>query len=131
LKGNRCWGKRADNSNHELIFYYADYAHDPAQALQVAQMEYARRQDVFTRDSYAWALYRNGRYKEATEQIQTALAVGIRDARLFRHAGEIALKSGNTDQALRYLQLSAQLNTVGSEQARAILARFSSVTLER
>jgi tetratricopeptide (TPR) repeat protein len=114
--------KRADNSNHELIFYYADYANDPAQALQVAQMEYARRQDVFTRDSYAWALFKNGRYKEASEQIQTALNVGIRDARIFRHAGEIALKSGNAEQASHYLQLAAYLNTIGSEQARAILA---------
>ena len=114
--------KRADNSNHELIFYYADYANNPAQALQVAQMEYARRQDVFTRDSYAWALFKNGRYKEASEQIQTALNVGIRDARIFRHAGEIALKSGNAEQASHYLQLAAYLNTIGSEQARAILA---------
>ena len=114
--------KRADNSNHELIFYYADYANNPAQALQVAQMEYVRRQDVFTRDSYAWALFKNGRYKEASEQIQTALNVGIRDARIFRHAGEIALKSGNAEQASHYLQLAAYLNTIGSEQARAILA---------
>lgn len=114
--------KRADNSNHELIFYYADYANNPAQALQVAQMEYASRQDVFTRDSYAWALFKNGRYKEASEQIQTALNVGIRDARIFRHAGEIALKSGNAEQASHYLQLAAYLNTIGSEQARAILA---------
>jgi len=114
--------KGADNSNHELIFYYADYANNPAQALQVAQMEYARRQDVFTRDSYAWALFKNGRYKEASEQIQTALNVGIRDARIFRHAGEIALKSGNAEQASHYLQLAAYLNTIGSEQARAILA---------
>ena len=114
--------KGADNSNHELIFYYADYANNPAQALQVAQMEYVRRQDVFTRDSYAWALFKNGRYKEASEQIQTALNVGIRDARIFRHAGEIALKSGNAEQASHYLQLAAYLNTIGSEQARAILA---------
>src|SRR5437667_4872552 len=38
---------RADNSNHELIFYYADYAEQPAKALEVAKREYARRHDVF------------------------------------------------------------------------------------
>ncbi len=122
---------RADNSNHELIFYYADYANDPAQALLVAQREYARRQDVFTRDSYAWALYKNGRYKEATEQMETALAIGIRDTRLFRHAGEIALKSGNADAGTRYLQLAAQLNTVGSEQARSILGSVAPPSVGR
>lgn len=32
---------RADNSNRELIFYYADYAHEPVQALEVANREFA------------------------------------------------------------------------------------------
>jgi tetratricopeptide (TPR) repeat protein len=80
---------RADNSNHELIFYYADYASQPAKALEVARREYARRHDVFTLDCYAWALHVNGQNEEALKQIDTALAVGIRDARFFRHAGEI------------------------------------------
>src|SRR5260221_12619670 len=84
---------RADNSNHELILYYADYAKEPAKALEVAQREYARRHDVFTLDCYAWALHVNGQNEEALKQIDTALAVGIRDARFFRHAGEIRVGS--------------------------------------
>jgi tetratricopeptide (TPR) repeat protein len=80
---------RADNSNHELIFYYADYASQPGKALEVARREYARRHDVFTLDCYAWALHVNGQNEEALKQIDTALAVGIRDARFFRHVGEI------------------------------------------
>src|SRR5580698_11105364 len=74
---------RGDNSNHELIFYYADYAMQPARALEVAQREIARRHDVFTLDSYAWALYQNGQYDDARKQIETALAVGVRDAKIF------------------------------------------------
>ena len=49
-----------DNSNHELIAYYADHAHQPEKALEVAQREIARRHDVFTLDCYAWALAANG-----------------------------------------------------------------------
>ncbi len=116
---------RGDNSNHELIFYYADYAKEPAKALEVAQREIARRHDVFTLDSYAWALYANGQYTEARKQIETALAVGIRDAKIFRHAGEIALKSGDKAAAERYLRESAELNSVGSEQARIALASLT------
>jgi len=116
---------RGDNSNHELIFYYADYPGDPTRALEVAQREIARRHDVFTLDSYAWALYRNGRYADARKQIETALAVGIRDAKIFRHAGEIALKSGDKGAAERYLRESAELNSVGSEQARITLASLT------
>jgi tetratricopeptide (TPR) repeat protein len=113
---------RGDNSNHELIFYYADYAKQPVKALEVAQREIARRRDVFTLDSYAWALYHNGQYEEARKQIETALAVGVRDAKIFRHAGEIALKSGDKAAAERYLQESAELNSVGSDQAKMTLA---------
>jgi len=116
---------RGDNSNHELIFYYADYAKQSAKALEVAQREIARRHDVFTLDSYAWALYANGQYVEARKQIETALAVGVRDARIFRHAGEIALKSGDRTAAEHFLRESAELNSVGSEQALVILSSLT------
>jgi len=116
---------RGDNSNHELIFYYVDYAKQPEKALEVAQREIARRHDVFTLDSYAWALYANGQYAEARKQIDTALAVGVRDAKIFRHAGEIALKSGDRAVAEHFLRESSELNSVGSEQARVILSSLA------
>jgi tetratricopeptide (TPR) repeat protein len=122
---------RADNSNHELIFYYADHANDPAKALEVAKREIARRHDVFTLDSYAWALYSNGQYAEARKQIETALAVGIRDTKMFRHAGEIALKAGDRPAAERYLRQAAELNRSGSDQARTILASLLPVPGQR
>jgi tetratricopeptide (TPR) repeat protein len=112
---------RADNSNHELIFYYADHANEPAKALEVAEREFARRHDVYTLDSYAWALYSNRRFEESRKQIETALAVGIRDAKLFRHAGEIALQCGDRARAQQYLQQSAELNNGDSEPARTKL----------
>jgi len=113
---------RADNSNRELIFYYADHAHQPAKALNVARMEYARRHDVHTLDAYAWSLHLNGRDAEARRQIEAVLAVGVRDARTLHHAGEIALKLGDRAAAKRYLYDSAALNAPGSEQARLTLA---------
>ncbi len=116
---------RADNSNRELIFYYADHAHQPAKALDVAKQEYARRHDVYTLDAYAWALHVNGKEAEARKQIETALAVGIRDAKIFRHAGEIALQLSDRATAERYLQESASLHALGSEQARIALAALT------
>lgn len=115
---------RGDNSNRELIFYYADYAHEPLKALEVASREFARRHDVYTLDSYAWALHVNGQDQEARKQIEAALAVGIRDAKLMRHAGEIALK-GDPAAAQKYLQQAVELNTAESEPARSLLARLS------
>jgi len=119
---------RADNSNRELTFYYADHAHLPAKALEVAQAEYARRHDVFTLDAYAWALHVNGRDTEARTQIAAALAIGIRDAKMLRHAGEIALSTGDRAAAERFLLDSTNMNAPGSSQARELLAIFSAPT---
>jgi tetratricopeptide (TPR) repeat protein len=116
-----------DNSNRELVFYYADQAQQPAKALKVAQQEYAWRHDVYTLDAYAWALHVNGQNGEARRQIETALAIGICDAKLFHHAGEIAMAAGDTAAAERYLRQSVELKTMDSEQARIALASLSRV----
>jgi len=122
---------RGDNSNRELIFYYTDYAHQPFKALEVARREFARRHDVYTLDAYAWALHVNGEDQEARRQIEAALRVGIRDARLIRHAGEIALATGDHPAAQKYLRQAADLNAIDSDLARAKLARLSDGNPER
>ncbi len=119
---------RADNSNRELIFYYADHANQPGKALEVAQSEFGRRHDVFTLDAYAWALHVNGRDAEARKHIETALAVGIRDARILRHAGAITLSAGDRAAAEHYLREAAELNAPGSSQARELLASLSQLS---
>ena len=115
---------RADNSNRELIFYYAEHAHEPGKALEVAERELARRHDVHTRDAYAWALHVNGKDQEARKQIELALAVGIREARMLWHAGEIALATGDRTDARKFLEQAADLNADDSDLARASLARI-------
>jgi len=95
-----------ENSNRELVFYYADHAHQPAKALDVAKREYAWRHDVYTLDAYAWALHVSGQDAEARKQIEIALAVGVRDVKLLTHAGQIALREGDTVAAENYLKQS-------------------------
>jgi len=114
-------GKK-DNSNRALIFYYADHAHRPAQALKLAEQEIGWRHDIYTLDAYAWALHVNGQDAQARKQIEIALAVGVRDSKLFLHAGIIARKSGDRAAADRYLKQSAELNSKDSEQARNLSA---------
>jgi len=91
-----------DNANRELSLYYADRAGQPAAALRVARVELARRQDVYTRDAYAWALQVNGRHREAWREISAVLSVGIRDAQILQHAGIIARSAGDYRSARRY-----------------------------
>jgi tetratricopeptide (TPR) repeat protein len=109
---------RNENANQELIFYYLGREHNPAEALRIAQLEITRRHDVNTLDAYAWALCDNGRYEEAKKQIAMALAVGVREAGMFYHAGVIAAKLQEDASAARYLNLSVDLNP-SSESAPA------------
>jgi tetratricopeptide (TPR) repeat protein len=122
---------RKDNSNRDLVFYYADHAQQPAKALDVAKREHTWRHDVYTLDAYAWALHINGQDAEARKQIEIALAIGICDSKIFAHAGEIALKLGDRAAAQNYLQEAVSLHTIGSEHAQLILARISRPTEQR
>ena len=88
---------RADNSNHELVAYYLDYAKNPREALRIAKCEFLRRQDVHTLDISARALNANGMNAEARIQIERALAVGIQDPEILRHAS--AIRGGETTVA--------------------------------
>jgi tetratricopeptide (TPR) repeat protein len=112
----------ADNANHELVFYFTDHARNPEQALRVARAELSRRQDLRTRHALAWALHVGGRHAEARDEIEKALAVGIQDATMLYHAGEIAASLGDRAAAERYFTRSAELKTLGSERARVALA---------
>ena len=85
LRESEIW----DNANRELIFYYADHARKPAEALRVARLEVARRHDVYTLDAYAWALHRNNKSREAREYMQRALAVGVKDPAVLSRAAII------------------------------------------
>jgi len=114
-----------DNSNRELIFYYADHAQQPLKALEVATREFARRHDVYTLDSYAWALHVNVRDQEAREKISAALAVGIRDVRMMRHAGEIALAAGDRAAAQKYFEDAGSLTAGKSPLAGTASAPLS------
>lgn len=98
-----------DNANRELIFYYADIAHRPSEALALAAREIARRQDVFTLEAWAWALHVNGLHGEARAAIDRALAVGVKEAGMLRRAGEIARAGGDSATAARWLDQARAL----------------------
>jgi tetratricopeptide (TPR) repeat protein len=79
-----------DNSNHELMAYYVDYAKLPAKALVLARQELNRRHDVMTIDCFAWALAASGDYLQANAEIRKAIVVGTKDPKILEHAKVIA-----------------------------------------
>ena len=78
------------NANRELALYYLDHAGEPAKALAIAQREAVKYHDAGTLDVYAWALAGNGDYTKAGDEMQKALASGIKDPTLLHHADWIA-----------------------------------------
>ncbi len=80
------------------------------EALSLARADFEARQDVFARDTLAWALHKNGHTAEALQQIRVALAPGTRDATLYFHAAEIARAGGDSGQADQWLAQARAIN---------------------
>ena len=99
-----------DEARLDLIRMYAANPSTAAHALALAQREIAARQDVWTLDAYAWALYTNSQYQDADDAVQKAIAVGIQSAQIFDHAGHIALKLNHSADAAKYFLLCIQTN---------------------
>nr|CEL22346.1 hypothetical protein [Kibdelosporangium sp. MJ126-NF4]CTQ89201.1 hypothetical protein [Kibdelosporangium sp. MJ126-NF4] len=62
---------------------------DRAEALRLAEAEWAKRQSVFVADAMAWALHLNGRSKEALTYSDKAVAHGWRNATVLAHRDAI------------------------------------------
>jgi tetratricopeptide (TPR) repeat protein len=116
-----------DNANVELIYYYVDHAGRPADALVIARREAGRRRDVRTLEALAWALQANGRASEAKTEMDKALAVGIRTAASFYHAGTIAAAAGDTSAARKYWEQSVSTCSTSAvaDSARARLQEIA------
>ncbi|MBI1357248.1 MAG: tetratricopeptide repeat protein [Acidobacteria bacterium] len=122
-KAARAEMNNGDNCNRDLADYYVDFAEKPEQALQVTAAEMTRRQDIFTRATHAWALHASGRSAEAWKQMETAIAVGVRDSKMLYRAGIIARAVGNEPAAERLFRESLEANPtspVAAETRRAL-----------
>jgi tetratricopeptide (TPR) repeat protein len=111
--------------NRELVIFYADHGIQTAEAARLALNELAVRKDIYGYDTAAWALYADGRPREAEPLIEQALRLGTQDARLFYHAGMIARANGDKPAASAHLERALDINphfsTLGPPQASAAL----------
>ncbi|MEC4748944.1 hypothetical protein [Methylomicrobium sp. Wu6] len=95
---------------HHLASLYADARLDGAQAVKWARKDIQLRQNATTRDALAWALFRDGQYPAALDEIKKALSYNWQDAHLFFHAAMIHLAAGQTEEGKRYLQKAVSIN---------------------
>ncbi|HXQ74258.1 MAG TPA: hypothetical protein VN844_27385, partial [Pyrinomonadaceae bacterium] len=78
-----------EKSWRHMINFWLDHDKNLANTLALARQEYDARKDIFTCDTLAWALFKNGKVQEARTLIGEALRTGTKDARINYHAGVI------------------------------------------
>src|SRR5208337_1424829 len=86
-------------ANRELALFYADQGIKLPEALELARNEFKVRHDIYTWDTLAWVLYRNGKCQEAAGAIEKALALHTNDSLLLFHAGMIYHSLGKDSAA--------------------------------
>ncbi|HET6979285.1 MAG TPA: tetratricopeptide repeat protein [Pyrinomonadaceae bacterium] len=78
-----------EQSWRHMVNFWLDHDQNLPEALRLATNEYESRKDIFTCDSLAWALFKNGRIVEAKKLIKEALRTGSKDPRIIEHASKI------------------------------------------
>jgi tetratricopeptide (TPR) repeat protein len=109
-------------ANRTLSLIYGNQNRNLTQALEFAQSDFQVRQDIYTHDALAWALYKNRRYEEAARASREALKLDAPEALLFYHAGMIERALGDAVGARRDLEKALKLNP-GFDFGQAAIAR--------
>jgi tetratricopeptide (TPR) repeat protein len=116
-------------ANRELALFYADQGIKLPEALTLARNELEVRHDVYTWDTLAWVLYGNGRYQEAFEAANMAVALHTNDSLLLFHAGMICHSLGKATDAQDFLNRALKINphfhVLHAEVARLTLEDIS------
>jgi tetratricopeptide (TPR) repeat protein len=110
------------NTDLELALFEADHGSARA-ALRAARTEWRRRTSVHVADALAWALYANGRFREAAAASRDALRLGTRNALFLFHAGMIQLRLGHRDRGRSFLAAAIAQNPAFSVRWSAFAAR--------
>jgi tetratricopeptide (TPR) repeat protein len=112
--------------NRDLALFYSDHDRNLSEALALARKEFEVRSDIYTWDTLAWALYKNGNYQESRDAIENALHFGTKDPLLLFHAGMIDARLGDTAQAQKNLNQALAINPhfhiLYADQARQQIA---------
>ncbi|MBC8002615.1 MAG: tetratricopeptide repeat protein [Opitutaceae bacterium] len=95
---------------HHLAGFYSDVRENPAEALRWARQDKAIRNSIYACDTLAWALYRNGEFAAAAEEMAKALALGTKDAHLLFHAGMIYSRAGQIERGGEFLKQALAAN---------------------
>ncbi len=95
---------------HHLAGFFCDAQPNPAEALKWARKDMEIRHNSGAYDALAWALYKNGDYKEAAEAMTKALEPGVKDAHIYFHAGTIFFRAGDVVKSRACMKEALTIN---------------------
>jgi tetratricopeptide (TPR) repeat protein len=93
-----------------LITFALDHGGDIPATLELARTAYEQRPAIQAADTYAWALYRAGRFDDARAKADEATRLGTADPLILFHAGMIAKAQGDSAAATGFLERAVDLN---------------------
>lgn len=106
----------------ERATFFADHDRDLPRALELAENDFAGRQDVHGHDVLAWALFKNGRLEQAAKHSAEALKLGTRDPLFHFHAAMIHDGLGDrakaADELRKALAIQPRFSVLYAESAR-------------
>jgi tetratricopeptide (TPR) repeat protein len=94
----------------ESALFDLDHDRDVADALSRAREAFKRAPGINAEDVLAWALYKNGRCREARRHSVAALRLGTRDALKLFHRGQIELCLGKEASGRAFLRRALAIN---------------------
>ncbi|GEP32683.1 hypothetical protein NSZ01_04510 [Nocardioides szechwanensis] len=106
------------NIDLELALFLADHG-SAAEALPLAEAEWARSKGIHAADGMAWALHVNGRDREALRFARLATRLDTQEPSLWAHRGIIESALGLTDPARAHLRKSVAMDPGESPWQRA------------
>jgi tetratricopeptide (TPR) repeat protein len=89
---------------------YCDENRRIGRALELIREELKVRQDVYTYDALAWALFKDKQYADAQGAAERAIKLGTPEPGFYYHAGMIAAALGHKGDALKLLGRALELN---------------------
>jgi tetratricopeptide (TPR) repeat protein len=98
------------NTDLEVALFNADHGVGLEGAVRRARAEFRRRRSIHSADVLSWTLYGTGRYREAARYAKQALRLGTRDPLLHFHAGMIAFRLGDREEATDHLSAALAIN---------------------
>lgn len=112
--------------DRQRALFCADHDRNLEEALGLARRELSVRHDIYAYDTLAWVCCKCGRIQEGRAAMAKALRRGTQDARLFYHAGCLAMAAGDQARAREYFTSALKLNPYflpfAPDNARRLLA---------